>query len=83
VEFLPEITLPILNVVVPRFTVDGDRACCAKPELELPALTLTLFGLVVLPTLEIVTTTPVAVAEPSFLIANFITLGMSGIKFSV
>jgi hypothetical protein len=61
----PANIVPILNVLAPRFTVEDDIDCCANPVvLTLPALILMLFALAVLLTPEIVTTTPLAGAEP-------------------
>ena len=75
--------LPIVNTLDPRITVEEDEGCAATPELTLVA-TVT----VVLPTEAAVrpamlTITPRAVAEPSFLIVNFTALGTPGTTFIV
>ena len=58
--------VPILNVLVPRFTVDDeDGGCCSKPELEfLVTILMLLSVLALLVTPEIVAITPLAVADP-------------------
>jgi hypothetical protein len=58
--------VPILNVLVPRFTVDDeDGGCCTKPELEFLEIILILLPVsALLVTPEIVAITPLAGADP-------------------
>ena len=74
-------TIPILNTLLPRITVEEDVGCAAIPELTLVA-TVTCVVTPATCVAEVrpamLTITPRAIAEPTFLSDKFTKLGNPG-----